>query len=356
MLGILAIAAYLAFWPVPIQAVGWTAPAAPGYQGAYAANDKLAAQRHISLGAEVGPEHVVVGRDGLLYTAVVSGHILRMRQDGGGQAVFATTGGRPLGLDFDAHGDLIVADAVTGLLAVAPDGKVRLLTDAVDGRKIGFANAVIVAADGRIYFTDASERFTAAQRGGTVEAAMLDVMEQSATGRVLEYDPAAKTTRVVARGLSFANGIALGADQQTLLVAESGRYRVWTIAVGAERLDIAQPSPQARILLDNLPGYPDNLMRGLDGKIWLGLAGQRNDLDAMAERPFLRELALRVPRMLWSMPKPYGHVMALTEDGTVLADLQDPGGAALLTTGVTETADRLYIHNANGNSLGWLPK
>lgn len=356
MLSILVIAAYLAFWPVPIEAVNWKAPAAPGYQGAHAVNSKLTGQRHISLGAEQGPEHVVLGADGLLYTAVASGHILRMDRDGGAQAVLASTGGRPLGLDFDAHGALIVADAIKGLLSVAPDGKVTLLADTVDGKAIGFANAVAVASDGKIYFTDASERFTAARRGGTVEAAMLDVMEQSATGRVLEYDPAAMATRVVATGLSFANGVVLSADQRHLFVAESGRYRVWKIAVGAARLDIARPSPQARILADNLPGYPDNLTRGLDGRIWLGLAGQRNDLDAMAERPYLRELALRIPRFMWSMPRPYGHVVALSEDGKVLDDLQDPSGASPLTTGVTETADRLYIQNANGGSLGWLAK
>ena len=356
MLSILVVAAYLAFWPVPIQAVGWKAPAAPGYQGAHAVNSKLTGQRRILLGAEQGPEHVVFGRDGLLYTAVASGHILRMDQDGGGRTVFASTGGRPLGLDFDADGNLIVADAIKGLLSVAPDGEVTPLTDAVDGKAIGFANAVAVAANGKIYFSDASERFATAQWGGTEAAAMLDVMEQSCTGRVLEYDPAGKTTRVVATGLSFANGIVPSADQQHLFVAESGRYRVWKIAVTAERLDIARPSPQARLLADNLPGYPDNLTRGMNGKIWLGLAGQRNDLDAMAERPYLRELALRLPRFMWSMPKPYGHVIAMTEDGRVLDDLQDPSGASSLTTGVTETADRLYIHSANGGSLGWLAK
>jgi len=163
MLGILVVAAYLAFWPVPIRAVGWKAPAAPGYQGAYAVNGKLTGQRQISLGAELGPEHVVFGSDGLLYTAVASGHILRMDRDGGGQAVFASTGGRPLGLAFDAADNLIVADAIKGLLSVAPDGKVTPLTDAVDGKAIGFANAVVVASGGRIYFSDASERFTTAQ-------------------------------------------------------------------------------------------------------------------------------------------------------------------------------------------------
>jgi hypothetical protein len=46
----------------------------------------------------------------------------------------------------------------------------------------------------------------------------------------------------------------------------------------------------------------------------------------------------------------------MAEDGKVVADLQDPSGASPVTTGVTETPDRLYIQNVNGNRLGWLPR
>ena len=76
----------------------------------------------------------------------------------------------------------------------------------------------------------------------------------------------------------------------------------------------------------------------------------------MADKPWLRRLTLRLPRALWPLPKPYGHVIAFDESGRVLADLQDPSGAYPQTTGVTETADRLYIQNLHNNVLGWLPK
>jgi sugar lactone lactonase YvrE len=342
MIIILALAGYLALWPVPIEPVSWQAPTAPGYTGEHAANGKLLALQVIPLNGETGPEHIVLGVDGQLYTGVASGHILRMRPDGGAQQVFSDTGGRPLGMAFDAAGNLIVADAIKGLLSIAPDGKVTVLDGAIP-----FPNAVAVALSGKIYISSSSARFAPAQWGGTLEAATLDILEQSSTGRVLEYDPAAKTTRVVAKDLSVANGIALSGDEQTLFVGESGKYRVWKIAIAG--------APQAQVLLDNLPGYPDNLTRGLNGKLWLGLAGPRNDLDAMADKPFMRSLMLRIPRALWPDPKPYGHVMAFNEDGEVLADLQDPSGKSPITTGATETADRLYIHNVNGKGVGWLP-
>jgi sugar lactone lactonase YvrE len=281
-----------------------------------------------------------------------------MKPDGAAQEVFVNTGGRVLGFDFDANGWLIAADAVKGLLAVSPDRKVTLLTDKVDGDPIRYADAVVVAKTGRIYFSDASGRFAPAQWGGTFEAAVLDILEQACTARVLEYDPVAKTTRVVARGFSFANGVALSRDERVLFVAETGKYRVWKIALTANDLDVGKgPSAQAAVVFDNLPGYPDNLMRGQDGRIWLGFSGPRSpDVDKMADKPFLRELTLRLPRALWPLPKKYGHVMAFSEDGKVMADLQDPSGVYPETTGLTETADRLYVQNLHLRVLGWRPR
>ena len=354
---LLALMAYLALWPAPIQPVSWKAPAAPGYVGPHAANQKLAGLKMIDLGGEEGPEHVVLARDGKLYTTVLSGNILRMNPDGSGREVFANTGGRVLGFDFDATGNLIAADAIKGLLSIGPDRKITVLADQVGGDPIRYADAVVVARNGKMYLSDASTRFAPARWGGTFEASVLDIIEQSSTGRILEYDPATRGTRVVAKGLSFANGVALSQDEKDLFVAETGKYRVWKIPAEARELDIAQGGAPARLLLDNLPGYPDNLMRGLDGKIWMGLTKPRSPVvDGMAEKPFLRAMTLRLPRALWPVPKAYGHVMAFTEDGKIVADLQDPSGAYPETTAVTETADRLYVQSLHAKGLGWLDK
>jgi sugar lactone lactonase YvrE len=357
-LALLALVAYLLLWPVPIRPVSWVAPAAPGYVGVHAANQRLAGLQIITLGAEEGPEHVAFGPDGKLYAAVASGKLLRMNSDGSAQEVFASTGGRVLGFAFDAAGNLIVADAFKGLLQIARDGTVRVLADKVGSDPIRYADAVVVARNGIVYFTDASTRFGPADWGGTFEASILDIIEQSATGRVLAYDPVQGAIRVVARGLSFANGIALSEDERSLLVAETGRYRVWKIAADAADLDLARgPLAKARVLLDNLPGYPDNLMRGARGRIWMGFTKPRSAIvDGMADKPWLRSMTLRLPRALWPVPKPYGHVIAFTEDGRVVADLQDPSGAYPETTAVTETADRLYVQSLHAKGLGWKAK
>ncbi|WP_019142791.1 SMP-30/gluconolactonase/LRE family protein [Noviherbaspirillum massiliense] len=365
---VVMLAAYLLLAPVPIEPVTWNAPKDAGYAGPYAVNTRLGGLQHISLGQDSGPEHVVIGPGGKLYAAVDGGKILRMNPDGSSAEVWAQTGGRVLGFDFDARGRLIAADAERGLLAVAADKKVEVLADRVmvDGKEdlIRFADAVVVAKEGKIYFTDASRRFGPKEWGGAFNASVLDVLEHAATGRVLVHDPASAKTEVVMGGLSFANGLALSADERSLFVAETGAYRVWKLATDARGLNakaLAEPGEgagaPARVVLANLPGYPDNLMRGMDGRIWLGFAKPRSAVaDKLADKPFLRKVTMRLPKSLWPLPPAYGHVVAFDESGKVVADLQDPSGKYPETTGVTETADRLYIQSLHAPSLGWLPK
>jgi len=352
------VAAYLCFWPVPIEPMPWAAPTPLGFTGPYAPNTRLAGLLTIDIGSEIGPEHIALGPDGKLYAAMESGQLLRMDPDGGRREIFANTGGRVLGFDFDADGRMIAADPMKGLLAVAADGRVSVLVDRVSaGDPVHYANSVVVAADGTIYFTDASTRFAPVQWGGTYQASVLDILEQSASGRVLAHDPATGTTRVVARGFSFANGIALSADGRALFVTETGRYRIWKVDSRARDLDVQSRSPQARPLLDNLPGYPDNLMRGRNGRIWVGLFRPRNPAaDSLAQQPFLRKVLVRLPRSLLPLGTPYGHVFAFDEEGRVTEDLQDPDGAYPETTGATETADRLYIHSLHAHTIGWVPR
>jgi sugar lactone lactonase YvrE len=350
----------LSLAPLPADPVAWQAPLNAGYRGPHAVNTRLGGLSTIGLGAASGPEHVALGPDGLLYASVSGGAILRMRPDGSGREVWAHSGGQVLGFTFDAGGRMIAADAMRGLIAFGaePPHAVSVLADRLpDGDPIRFADAVTVARDGSVYFTDASRRFAPAQHGGPFEASVLDFIEHQPTGRVLAWRPGGQV-ELVADGLSFANGIVLSQDQRALFVAETGAYRVWRIDAAARGLDLRQgASAAAGVVLDRLPGFPDNLMRGMDGRIWLGLAGPRSaSSDATAAHPAIRKLALRLPRFLWPVPSGYGHVLAFTEDGRVVADLQDPSGAYPGTTGVLETADRLYIQSVHAPVLGWLPK
>lgn len=84
---LLLLAAYFSLWPVPIEPVAWHAPTALGYTGAHAANTRLVGLRSVALDGDVGPEHVVPGPRGGMYTGVANGRILRMQLDGSGRQI-----------------------------------------------------------------------------------------------------------------------------------------------------------------------------------------------------------------------------------------------------------------------------
>jgi sugar lactone lactonase YvrE len=211
------------FWPVAISPQAWSPPQTPLLTGQYQQNSLLAKTERLSLGNDgvapgtgFAPEDVALDSQGRIYAGLDDGRIMRLQADGTKPEVFSNTHGRPLGLVFDASGNLIVADAIKGLLSIASDGVVSVLTTSADGVAFGCTNDLDVAADGTIYFTDASSKFPLTQFTA-------DILEHGPNGRLLAYDPKTKTTRTLLSNLCFANGVAVSPDQSFVLVVETGK-------------------------------------------------------------------------------------------------------------------------------------
>lgn len=373
---VVAAAAYLFFWPVQISPVVWEAAKDPGYTGAHQVNDRLKGLQHIALGeGQAGPEHMVA-HQGWVYTGLSNGEVVRVNTAGDQRETVVNTGGRPLGLDIDAQGRLLVADGYKGLLRVTGQGaqaKVEpILTKVshpVADDPVRYADAIKVGPDGTLWLTDASRRFGAQESGGTFEASVLDILEHSCTGRLIAQDPNTLQARVALSGLCFPNGIAFSADGKQMFLSETATYRVLAIDlgklslvrtfdghVGTPTIEQAMQQGAAKVLIDNLPGYPDNLMRGENGRIWVGLTKPRSPvIDAAAQHPILRSITLRLPRALWPVPKAYGHVFAFDDSGRIVADLQDPSGAYPETTAITEADGKWFVQSLHAHDIGWMP-
>jgi sugar lactone lactonase YvrE len=195
-----------------------------------------------------------------------------------------------------------------------------------------------VVPNGRVYFSDASTKFAAADADGTLSASLLDIMEHGLYGRIIEYDPTSGDTQVVMTDLSFANGVAAAANGEFLLVAETGGYRIWKHWLAGDK------SGQSEVLVDNLPGFPDNVHIGHDGRFWVGLTTKRTAiLDDLSDKPFWRKVVQRMPEFMRPKVVAYGHVLAINGEGEVLQSLQDPNGKYPATTGAWETAKHLYV-------------
>ena len=331
--------AYLMLWPVPIEPVSWNAPKTEGYVGDFAANEKLKDLKLIDLDGHVGPEDVAVGDDGLIYASVHGGKIIRVNPASGKVEVFANTGGRPLGIEFGRDGTLFVADAYRGLLAIGKDGASFLLADTTDTRsRIKYADDLDVAKLGEVYFSDASTKFGAKQYSGTLQGSLLDLMEHGPNGRLLKYDPATGKTSVLLDGYSFANGVALANDESFVLFAETGTYRIHKLWL------LGDKTGQVEVLMDNLPGFPDNINNNEDGTFWIGLVSPRLAVaDGLADKPLVRKIVQRLPAFMRPKPQRYGFIFKIDGEGKVLETLQDPSGNYALTTGAIDGPDGSVI-------------
>lgn len=342
---------YLLLWPVPIDPVSWDAPEDVGLVDPFDTNNILRKAKVFDLGTHEGPEDVAGGPDSLIYAATADGAIIRLQPDGNGVEVFAETGGRPLGIEFDQAGNLFVANAYLGIQKVSRDGSVELLVDSFEGERIEYADDLAVAADGKVYFSDASSKFGANKSGGSYEASLLDILEHGGHGRIFEFDPATGNTVVIADGLDFANGVAISDDQQYLLYNETAHYRVWRHWLAGPR------AGQSEIVIENLPGFPDNVNNGRNGKFWIGLVAPRNKLlDDLSDKPWLRKVVQRLPAFLRPKAEPSSHVIAISGEGEVLMNLQDSAATVPALTGAYEARNAIWLSSLFGNRLARMDK
>ena len=250
----------------------------PVFDGAYAPNNIL--EEASVFFEQAGLEDIAISHDGSLYAACGQ-EVLRL--DRGGQATIAARFDAPL------HALALRPD---GGFAVAADGKVhfhggaehgRQLAD-VEGHPLHGVNALHTAPDGALLISEGSMRRPYAEWSR-------DLLEHGQTGRVLQYDPSQRSTKVIASGLAYCFGVCTRGG--AVLAAESWAHRI--VEVKNNRVASA---------LDALPGYPARLQPAADGGYWLSLFAGRTQLleFILRERDFREEMMRTVPPQYWFAP------------------------------------------------------
>lgn len=347
----IGVISYLLFWPVSVEPIAWQAPEAPSYEDIYQSNSALASFSSLALGDQSGPEGVLVDSSNNIYVTTEQGWVLRWKEGESAAEKWVKLSGRGLGLCEGENGDIWVADAFEGVFQIKANGSVSKRLDNVDGTPLLYANDITMSPTGKIYFTDSTQRHSAKAFNSTYKASLVDILEHGTTGRVIEYDPDTEQARVILSNLAFANGIAIDKTGSFLLINETSKYRVWRYWLKGGR------AGSAEVIIDNLPGFPDNIIRGQQGRFWLGFTSPRLAIvDKLADKPFLRKIVQRLPEFVRPKAKIYGHLLAISGDGDVLKNLQDPEGNYPLTTGAFETDDALYISSLIAPTLARVSK
>ena len=207
-----------------------------------------------------GPESIAIDNDGFVYSGMDDGQIIRFNPDGLNHVVVAQTNGRPLGLQFNQDGNLLVCDAYEGLLSIDTVGNITTLSTGHGGKPFKLTDDLDILPDGLIYFTDASHKYS-------LDSIQYDYPQSN--GRLLVYNPITDSTNLVLDSLYFANGVAISPDLSFLLVNESWKNRV-------RRFWLSGPQQGQSDIYINLSSgnSPDNITCNGKDIFWVAIYGK----------------------------------------------------------------------------------
>jgi len=345
---ITSLVGYLFLWPVPIDPISWTPPASPGFTGPYQKNKALVRVELLAVDVGKGPESVALGPDGYLYSGLRDGRIIRFSSsDLDDVHIFTDTKGSPGGLAFDAQGNLVVTDAIRGLLSITPEGRTTVLVNRLAGKRLLFLDGLAISRDGTIWFTEASQRWAEGEFGNPNYA--YEFLENRPTGRLLSYDPTTGVITVRLEELRFANGVAFAPDESYILVNETLGYRTTRLWLRGPRAGTQD------LFVENFPALPDNITFNGRDTYWIAFFMARDSsLDAIRGWPSpIKKMLLRLPSWLEpDAPPPYGLVVGVDLDGHVTRSLHDPTGGYGATTSAIEIDGDLYLGSVVMRGVG----
>jgi len=155
---------------------------------------------------------------------------------------------------------------------------------------LNFADDVDISSkDGSIYFSDAGQH-------SSFSDYLVDIIGEP-TGRLIKYNPKTKKSEVLVKGLRFANGVQLSRNEDFIVISETGLGKILKHHLtGAKK-------GKTEVLVDGLPGFPDNIRSNGKGGFYVALLTSRSQenpssIDKFASMPWARKLLVRFTAVL----------------------------------------------------------
>ncbi|PJZ54406.1 SMP-30/gluconolactonase/LRE family protein [Leptospira adleri] len=274
------------------------------------------------------PYGIAVDTSGFIYTGTEDKKIIRIRTNEKTE-VFATLGGRPLGMNFDRQGNLLVCVEEIGIVSISKNGVQKILISKLpDGSPLRFPHAIEIARDGRIYFTVSSKTHS-------FKESFLEELSALPNGMILTADKNLNSLEILNEELYYPTGVALSSKEDFLLVTEPFRHRISSVPLFGPKRGVE------KFFLTNIPGIP-GLISSSGGSFWIGVPFYRNELlDKVQEYPEIKNLLAGLPGFLHAKNSPMGFVIAMNDFGDITANYQDFTGTSI--NGITA----VLIHAGN---------
>ena len=168
-----------------------------------------------------------------------------------------------------------------------------------------------VSEDGqRIYFSEPFDYSNA-----SVDDALDEAIALSPNGRLWRYDVATRSTRLIAEGFHFINGVLYDLHpgqprEESVLVTQTSLFRLTRFYLRGPK------AGRDEVVLDGLTGLDDGMDRDASGRIWLALFSNRTMLLTWVHaHAWIKPLLMRVPaRLLMALPQKTG-ILVVSPDG-----------------------------------------
>jgi gluconolactonase len=266
----------------------------------------------------------------LLVSDIPNNRIMKFDEKSGDFTVFRQPANYANGNTRDRQGRLITCEhSVTRRVTrTERDGKITVLADSFEGKRLNAPNDVIVKSDDSLWFTDPLFGINGEWEGSRAKAdqATTNVYRLAADGKL-----SALITDIV-----NPNGLAFSPDEKKLYVVEwrgTPNRSIWAYDVGA---DGASLSNKTKLIDAADQGALDGFRVDRDGNLWCGWGSN----GALTPEPV--DTGGRKVHALRGRPEDLDGVMVFNPQGKPLAHIRLPERCANLCWGGPKN-NRLYM-------------
>ncbi len=211
-------------------------------------------------------EGPVYFRDGgyLIWSDIPNNRMLRWLEEDGHVSVFRAPSNYTNGNTRDREGRLISCEHDTRRVTRTElDGRITVLMDRFQGRRLNAPNDVVVAADGAVWFTDPGYGIDGPYEGHAAPAEL--------PCNVYRLDPATGQANVVADDFARPNGLCFSPDERLLYIVDSGISHGGPAHIRVFDVDGASLR-NGRVFADDFrPGMTDGARCDADGNVWCSM-------------------------------------------------------------------------------------
>lgn len=198
----------------------------------------------------------------LICSDIPNNRMLRWTE-GGSVDVFRSPSNYTNGNTRDREGRLVSCEhGARRVTRTEIDGRITVIADSYEGKRLNSPNDVVVKSDGSVWFTDPPYGILTDYEGHKAPS-------EIGANHVYRVDPARGAVDVVADDFDKPNGIAFSPDEQTLYVADTGGshtpngpHHIRKFSVDGDKLRGGE------VFATISPGLADGFRLDIEGNVW----------------------------------------------------------------------------------------